>query len=157
MRHADPFERRFDALLAFGRFHAAVGEWQLHVLEHREVANQVEALKNETDLAIAHTRTLGGGEFSDRPVVEEVLSLSWRVEQAQDREQCRLAAAGRPGDRYVLALVDLQVDSRKRVGLHFVGEEDFRHTIQLDQRLSVLSHARSSQAWGLHYWSPISI
>ena len=30
----------------------------------------------------------------------------------------------------------------ERVRLDFVGEEDLRHTIQLDQRLSVVSHAR---------------
>jgi hypothetical protein len=40
----------------------------------------------------------------------------------------------------------MEVDSRERVRLDFVGEEDLGHTIQMDQRLSVLSHARSSQA-----------
>src|SRR5262252_4012275 len=54
MRHADALERRFDALPALGGLHAAIGERQLDVLEDREVANQVEALKDEADLAVAH-------------------------------------------------------------------------------------------------------
>ena len=56
MRHADALERRLDALLALGRAHAAVGERQLDVLEDGEIADQVEALKDEPDLAVAHAR-----------------------------------------------------------------------------------------------------
>ena len=40
-------------LPALGRLHAAVGERQLDVLEHRQVADQVEALEDEADLAVA--------------------------------------------------------------------------------------------------------
>jgi len=46
------------ALAPFGGFHAAVGERQLDVLEHRQIANQVEALKDEPDLAVAYARAL---------------------------------------------------------------------------------------------------
>src|SRR5471030_3101647 len=141
MRHPDALERRFDALLALGGLHAAIGERQLDVLEHRQVADQVEALEDEPDLAVAHAGALRGRELGHRPVVEQVLPLGGRVEQAQDREKCRLAAARRAGDRHILALVDLEVDPGERVRLDFVGEEHLRHTIQLDQRLSVLSHA----------------
>src|SRR5215471_5181501 len=42
--------------------HAAVRERQLHVLVHRQVADQVEALEDEPDLAIADPRTLGEAE-----------------------------------------------------------------------------------------------
>jgi hypothetical protein len=37
------------------------------------------------------------------------------------------------------------------VRFDFVGEENLRHTIQLDQRLPVLSHAVLLQARGLRY------
>ena len=46
------------ALLALGRAHAAVGQRQLHVLEHVEIADQVEALEDEADLAVADARPL---------------------------------------------------------------------------------------------------
>src|SRR6185295_1046057 len=52
VRHADPLQRRFDALLALRRLHAAIRERQLDVLEYRQVANQVEALEDESDLAV---------------------------------------------------------------------------------------------------------
>ena len=113
MRHADALERRLDALLALGRLHAAVGERQLDVLEHGEIADQVEALEDEPDLAVADARALRGGQLGDRPAVQQVLPFGRRVEQAENRQQRRLAAARRPGDRDVLALADLEVDARR--------------------------------------------
>src|SRR5919197_1892035 len=111
MRHSDAFERRFDALFALGGLHAAVGEWQLDVLEDREIANQVETLEDEADLAVAHARALRRRQFRDGPVVQEVLAFGRRVEKAEDRQERRLAAARWSGDRHVLALVDLEVDA----------------------------------------------
>ena len=58
VRHADALERRLDALLALGRLHAAIGERQLDVLVDGEVADQVEALEDEPDLAVADARAL---------------------------------------------------------------------------------------------------
>src|SRR6185503_751503 len=105
-----------------------------------QVANQVEALEDEPDLAVADARPLGRRELGDRPVVQKILSFGRRIEQAEDRQQRRLAAARRTGDGDVFAFVDLEVDPREGMRLDFVGEEDLRHTIELDQRLSVVSH-----------------
>ena len=99
MRHADALERRRDPLLALGGAHAAIGERQLDVLEHREIADQVEALKDESDLAVADARALRSRELGDRPAVQLVRAFGRRVEQAENRQQRRLAAARRPGDR----------------------------------------------------------
>ena len=65
--HADALERRRHALLALGGAHAAVGERQLDVLEDVQVANQVEALEDEADLAVAHPRPLRQRELGHRP------------------------------------------------------------------------------------------
>jgi hypothetical protein len=111
VRHPDALECGFDALLAFGGLHAAIGERQLDVLEDRQVANQVEALEDEPDLAVPHARALGRGELGDRTVVQEVLPFGRRIKQAEDRQQRRLAAPGRSRDGHVLALVDLEVDA----------------------------------------------
>src|SRR5260370_11179951 len=135
VRHPDALERRFGALPALRRLHPAVGERQLHVLEHREIADQVEALEDEPDLAVADAGALGRRQLRDRPVVQDVLSLRRRVEEAENRQQRRFAAARRPGDRDVLAFADLHVDPGERMGLDFVGEEDLRHSVKLDQRL----------------------
>ncbi|OLB60596.1 MAG: hypothetical protein AUI11_13210 [Acidobacteria bacterium 13_2_20CM_2_66_4] len=111
MRHADAFERRLDALLPLGGFHASIGERQLDVLEHGEIANQVEALKDKADLAVADTRALRRWQFRDGPVVQEILAFGRRIEEAEDRQERRLAAARWSGDRHVLALVDLEVNA----------------------------------------------
>jgi aminopeptidase N len=62
MRHADPLQRRQDALAAVGGGEAAIGERQLDVLRHGEIADQVEALEDEADPAIADPRALDRGE-----------------------------------------------------------------------------------------------
>ena len=88
---------------ALGRGHAAVGERQLDVLEHRQVADQVEALEDEPDLPVADARALGERQALHRRAVEPVVAHGRRVEQPEDREQRRLAAARGTGDRHVLA------------------------------------------------------
>src|SRR3954468_9384868 len=98
MSHAGPLGRWLYPLVSFGSFHAAIGERQFDVLEHREVADKVEALENESDLAVAHSSPLGRGELGDRSVVQEVLTFGRGVEQTKDRQEGRLAAAGRSGD-----------------------------------------------------------
>src|SRR5687768_11462871 len=115
MRHADALERPFRALLALGRLHAAIGERQLDVLEDRQVANQVEALKNETDFAISDARAFARRQISDRPVVQQVGAVRWRVEKTENRKKRGLAAAGRSADRDVLAFFDCQADAREGV------------------------------------------
>ena len=59
MRHADPLERVAARAVALGGAHAAVGQRQLDILEHRQVANQIEALEDEPDLAVPDPRALG--------------------------------------------------------------------------------------------------
>ena len=70
VRHADLLERLLDALLALVRGHAAVGQRQLDVLVDREVADQVEALEDEADLAVADARALGERQRLGRLAVQ---------------------------------------------------------------------------------------
>ena len=135
VRHADLLERRHHALLALGRLHAAIGERQLDVLVDGQVADQVEALEDEPDLAVADARPLGERQVGDRLAVEHVVAVGRRVEQAENRQQRGLAAARRPGDGDVLAALDLEVDPGERVGLDLVGEEDLRDAVEVNQRL----------------------
>ena len=113
VRHADLLQRLLHALLALRGAHAAIGQRQLDVLVDRQVADQVEGLEDEADLAVADARALGRLELLDRPAVERVAALGRRVQQAQDREQRGLAAARGPGDRDVLASLDLQMHARR--------------------------------------------
>jgi len=94
VRHLDPLERAARPALALIGRHAAIGEGQLDVLAHGQLADQIEALEDEPDLTIADARALDGRQRVHRTVVEPVLPAGGRVEQAEDGEQRRLAAPG---------------------------------------------------------------
>ena len=62
--------------------------------------------------------------FSTGVAVEQILAARRRVEQTDDREQRRLAAARWAGHGDILALGDREMDPRERMGLDLVGIED---------------------------------
>src|SRR5205814_3001072 len=59
MRHAHAIERLRDQSFPVTRAHPAISQRQLDVFKNCQVADQIEALKNETDLAISNARTIG--------------------------------------------------------------------------------------------------
>src|SRR5437667_692642 len=89
---------------------AAQAQWQLHVLVHGEITDQVERLEDEADFAIADACPLGGADVLHGRPVEPVLARGRTVEEPEDRQQRRFAAAGRPADRDVFASPDRQMD-----------------------------------------------
>src|SRR5690606_16597737 len=87
VRHANALQGLPGPLAPLGDAHSAIGERQLDVLEDREIANQVEALEDEPDLAIADACALALREIGDRTSVQQVLTAGRRVEQAEEGEQ----------------------------------------------------------------------
>src|ERR1044072_2757855 len=98
MAHADSLECVSHALLAFTRRHAAIRQGQLDVLINGETTNQVEALENEADFAIADAGPLRKRKILDRMFVQDVLTVRRRIEQSQDGQQSGFATAGRAGN-----------------------------------------------------------
>ena len=140
--HLHTLERRLHLLPALTRWDALVRERQLDVVVDAEIADQVEALEDEADLLAPHARSLRGGQIPDRPLVEGVRTPRGRVQQAEDREQGGLPAAGGSGDRHVLPGMDLEIHVREGVRLDLVRLEYFRDGGELNQRLRVLVHLR---------------
>jgi hypothetical protein len=102
--HAHSLENRPDALLAFGGAHAAIGERELDVLIHRQIADEVEGLKNETDLAIADPGALGDGQLALYWLaMDPIAAPRRRFEQPENQKQSRFAATGEPSDREEIA------------------------------------------------------
>jgi hypothetical protein len=58
VRHADLFQRFVDARLSFRAAQVAIRQGQFHVLVNVQIADQVEALKDEPDFAVADVRPL---------------------------------------------------------------------------------------------------
>jgi len=133
MQHADALERRFDALLAVRGRQFAIRQRQVDVLGDGQVADQVEGLEDEADLAVANARALRRRKRLDRVAGEHVPAGRRRVEEAEDREERRLAAAGWAADREVLAAPHFEADRGEGVRLEVVGQEDFVHFVEADQ------------------------
>jgi hypothetical protein len=70
----------------------------LDVLVHRQVGDQVEALKDEADVEIADPRPLRRRQSIGGPSIQPVAAARRRIEQRQQRQKRRLAAAGGPGN-----------------------------------------------------------
>src|SRR5581483_1987531 len=121
------------ALFALGAGHAAVGERQFDVFVDGEIADQIERLENKADLTVADAGPLAELQPLHRPAVELVGSVRGGVQQTENGQERGLAAAGRPGDGYVLASLDVQVDSGQGVRLDFVRDEHLLHALKMDQ------------------------
>lgn len=94
-------------LLALGGGHAPVRQGQLHVLEHRQVANQVEALKMKPmcRLRTSPVRRVTGPARSCCPVVVQQAS---RVGSNSSTASSGLAGAGRVRRWPPLVLLDVE-------------------------------------------------
>ena len=69
---------------------------QHHVLERRELRQQVMELIDETDLHAAHAGLLVVGEPAAIDAVDEHLAPVGALEKSRNMEERRLAGAGRP-------------------------------------------------------------
>src|SRR3984885_12395967 len=124
-----------------GRHARTVGQRQLHILGHREIADQVEALEDEADLLIADARALGEAQVLYRLAVQLVAPVGRRIEQSDDREQRRLAATRRSGHGNVIATQDRQVHAGERVRLDLIRVEDLGQRFDLYQCLCCFVHS----------------
>src|SRR4029077_11447994 len=120
--------------LAVRRRHAAQRQRILDVLVDRHVADQIEALEDQSDVQIPHTRLFAWRQAVGRPTVQPVAAGRWRVEQRQHRQERRLPAAGWTGDRHILATLDVQRDVVEGPRLVAVALEDLGDVLQADYR-----------------------
>ena len=138
--HADLLERLLNPLFAFRPAHAAIGEREFDVFEDRQVADEIEALEDEADLAIADAGALGEAEVGHRLAVERVTPCGGRIKQTEDGQQRGLAAARRPGNTDEFAPADFQRDFGQGVSFDFIGQEDLLDGIEVDEGVWVRGH-----------------
>src|SRR5690349_2956244 len=141
MRHADALERFGNSLLALARAHAAIRQWKLNILVNRQVADQVEALEDETNFAVSDSGALRKREVLYRMTVEDVLAVTRCIQQAENREQSGFAAARRSGDGNVFTLLDIEMNTGECVCLNLVCVEALLHISKVDQGLGRTHHS----------------
>ncbi len=112
---ADLLEGRQRPAPPFRGGDARVEQRKLDVAAGGLVPEQVEALEDESDQAVAHLGELGVGEPGDVPALEVVRADARTVEAAEDVEQRRLPRPGRPGHGEELAGLDAQVEGAERM------------------------------------------
>jgi len=122
------------------RPNVAVGQRQFDVLEHGEVADQVEGLEDEADFLVADGGAFAGADVRHLASVQGVAPLGRRIEQAEDGQQGGFAAAGGPGDRHVFAPGDINMDTGQRVRLDLIGQEHLLDVVEMDQRVVAFVH-----------------
>src|SRR5262245_59197423 len=133
MSHSYFFQGLVDTLAPLDSPHPSVGQRQFHIFIDAQVANQVETLKNETDPTVADARPFGGLEIFNRFFVESVASFAGGIQQPENGKQSGFPAARRSGDRNILAIFYLEVNTREGVGFDLIREENFGYTFQTNQ------------------------
>src|SRR5687767_9807115 len=91
--HTNLLKSCLNALSPFAHTHVTIGQRQLGVFEYRKVADEIEALENESDLNVPNACSCSVIQLRDRFVIKYVTSRCGRVEQTQDRKKSGFAAA----------------------------------------------------------------
>src|SRR6266567_6567772 len=139
--HSDTLESFHHALLALGSRHLlSVRQRKLDVLIHGQIADQVEALENESDLLVTNARAFGKIKIFDGLVIQRVPPFGGCIQESDDREQCRLAASRwtRHGD--VLSLSNGKMNTGQCVSFNLIGVKHFGQILNLDEWLPCFGH-----------------
>src|SRR5712692_3740749 len=91
--------------------HVLIGERDIEVLEHREIVNQVVALKHKSDVALVQLVALLDVELVHRLVEEVILAAPGAVEHPDDAQKRGFTRARGPHNGDKLARQNVQVDA----------------------------------------------
>ena len=110
VRHMHAFEGSSYPYLAFGWTHTGIHERERDVVEDAQLIDQVEALEDKADVALAQLGSAALVVAGDFLALESVRASIGGIDQAQDVEKGRFATARGPHDRDEFPLTDFQVD-----------------------------------------------
>jgi hypothetical protein len=102
------------AILARLRFDACVDEWQFDVPQTGRAREQIECLKNKTNLAIPNCREFVIVHLGNVLAVKLISARRRRIETTEHVHERRFATAARAHDRDVFVLMNLQRDPAQR-------------------------------------------
>ncbi len=108
---ADDFDHGLGSFAAVGGRMALIEEGDFEILEHGELRNEVEALKDETDALASNDGTLVVTEAGDVVAAEKVASRGGSVEAADQVHEGALTGPTLPSDGYGLALFKIEIDT----------------------------------------------
>src|SRR5207247_5170522 len=84
MAHADTFERFENEAFAITAAHPAIGQRQLDILKHGQIADEIKALKDESNFAVADASPIRKRKVRHFGAFQRVTPARWSVEQTED-------------------------------------------------------------------------
>src|ERR1700677_2537415 len=111
MAHSHRSQCSLGAVSSRGAPQPGVGERQLYVDQRAGTWNEVEALKDEADLAVAQVGEVVLVHPADVDAIDQVATTRGYVQAAEDVHQRALAAARAAHDRHQITGVDAQRDA----------------------------------------------
>ena len=130
----------FHALAALGGGDVHVAQRQLDVFKHVQLVDEVEALEHEADVALAELGAVLFLEAAHLLAEQFILAVGGVVQEAEDVEQGRLAAARGAHDGDELAVVDFERNAVEGDGLNLdvLATEDFFQVFYFDHFFKIL-------------------
>src|SRR6266566_4744274 len=105
---------------------------QFDVLERRSPGEQIEALKNKTNLLVPNVGQFVAVELGDVGAVEPVATLGGPIQAADDVHQSGFARTAGAHDGDKLAAPHFECYAAHRVHVHFTGVIDFVDVFELN-------------------------
>ena len=140
------FQYLAGAFEALGVADSGIGEGKRDVFNDIHAFDEIEVLEYIADLTGAYVGVPEAGQPFDATTVEQVVPIGRSVEQADDVEQRRLAAAARPHDGNELAFFNGQIYAVERVMLGITDPEPLFEVFQIDDWWT------RRFFWHLHYY-----
>ena len=145
LRQSDPFEYVGDSTAGFLASDAIEFQGHLHVLTHGKAVQQVMRLEYVADLP-AHLDQCSLTRVEQLLAQHAHTALLRRAQRTDEREQCGLTGARRPGQYDDLAAFDLRGD----VEQHLLGEDTFavdvRYAVESDRCATVHQNTSAGSA-----------
>jgi len=110
-------EQFHGSLLGFAAPFAGDEGGDHHILQSRELRQQLMELKHETDMLVAEVGKFVGGQLVDIDVIDDDSAAVGLVECANDLQQGGFAGSGWSDDADDLAFVDVQVNTFEHLQL----------------------------------------
>ncbi len=128
------------------RLFAAIQQGQLDVFQCVGPRQQVEPLKNETEVAATQQRALVARQRLDVEALKQEFAGGRHVEAAEDVHHRRFAGSRRTHHGHEVTRLDVEVDAAQGLETSRAGAKRLGHAPQLDQRCArLIAHRRSPQ------------
>ena len=112
-----------------------VKQRQFHVFERGSAGEEIKALKNETEFAVAHVGELIAIQSGNIRTVEQIAALGWAIEATEKIHEGRFAGATRTHEGDKLTRLNLQRDAADGVHINLPGVIGLVHILQPNDRV----------------------